>query len=169
MSYIYLPVSVIVEESPPVSPWASTSYVPVDILPGHAQTPVWTALGQGLRGNRIFAGNASVELFSGDTAFLRDNLTSGDPKLWIVLRPTLAAPPFALVAVHADPTEGEAATYTPDDVVETLPMPQDMQAVIGQFVAEHHKEQPFVKRRRDQFREDGGSGELQRRKREDWR
>lgn len=168
MPYTYLPVSVIVEESPPVSEWASTTYVPVDILPGHAETAVWTVLGQGLRGPRIFAGNAAVELFSGDTGFLRDNLLNGDPRIWIVLRPTQSNPPFELAGVHADPTEGEAATYTPDDHVETLPMPLAMQEMIGQFVAEHHKETPFKKRRRDEYREDGGTGELQRRKREDW-
>lgn len=168
MPYDYLPVSVIVEESPPVSEWASATYVPVDILPGHAETPVWTIVGKGLRGNRIFAGNASIELFSGDTGFLRDNLLSGDPRIWVVLRPTQATPPFELVGVHADPTEGEAATYTPDDAVETLLMPQAMQDVIGEFIALHHKETPFVKRRRDEYREDGGDGDLRRRKREDW-
>ncbi|MGL4322794.1 MAG: DUF3305 domain-containing protein [Beijerinckiaceae bacterium] len=167
MPYEYLPVSVIVEESPPVSEWAVTSYVPVDIVPGHPDTPVWSVLGPGLRGNRIFAGTASIELFSGDTGFLRDNVMSGDPRVWVVLRPTLAQPPYELVGVHADPTEGEAATYTPDDHVETLPMPPAMVAVISDFIAAHHKEQPFVKRRRDEYREDGGKGELRRRRMDD--
>ena len=169
MPYQYLPVSVIVEESPPVSVWASTSYMPVDLLPGHADTPVWTVLGPGLRGNRIFAGTASIELFSGDTGFLRDNLASGDPRVWIVLRPAQGEQPFELAGVHADPTEGEAATYTPDDVVETLPMPQSMQDMIAQFITEHHKDAPFVKRRRDEFREDGGTGDVRNRKRDEQR
>ncbi|MGL4810296.1 MAG: DUF3305 domain-containing protein [Beijerinckiaceae bacterium] len=166
MPYEYLPVSVIVEESPPVSEWATTSYVPVDILPGHAATPVWTPLGPGLRGQRIFAGLASIELFSGDAGFLRDNLLSGDAKLWVVLRPTGNTPPVELVGVHADPTEGEAATYTPDDQVTTLPMPDSLGGVIAEFVTRHYVERPFVKRKRDQFREDGAPVEPQRRRRE---
>ncbi len=67
----------------------------------------------------------------------------------MALRPTGVEPPFELVAVTADPAEGEAYTQNGDHLVEAVPMPETVRAVVEAFVAEHHVEQPFVKRKRD--------------------
>jgi uncharacterized protein DUF3305 len=53
------------------------------------------------------------------------------------------------VAVTADPAEGESFTQVGDDLVEAIPMPPAVQAIVEAFVAEHHVERPFVKRKRD--------------------
>ena len=45
------------------------------------------------------------------------------PLLWVVLRPTGAEPPYDVLAVTADPAEGEASTEAGNDLVETVPMP----------------------------------------------
>jgi hypothetical protein len=50
--------------------------------------------------------------------------------------------------VTADPAEGEAFTDAGSNLVETVPMPPDVLAAVAGFVAEHHVERPFVKRRR---------------------
>jgi hypothetical protein len=67
----------------------------------------------------------------------------------VALRPTGAEPPYALFAVTADPAEGESFTQAGDDIVEVLTMPASVRAAVEAFVAEHHVEQPFVKRKRD--------------------
>jgi len=51
--------------------------------------------------------------------------------------------------VTADPAEGEAMTETGVNVVESVAMPKPIQESIVTFVAEHHVEQEFVKRKRD--------------------
>ena len=87
--------------------------------------------------------------FRGDTARYRDNLASGAPSLWVVLRPTDAEPPLALALVTADPSEGEARTEAGGDLVEAVAMPPSIVEMIAAFIAEHHVEQAFFKRKRD--------------------
>jgi hypothetical protein len=67
----------------------------------------------------------------------------------VSLRPTGVEPPFEIVAVSADPAEGESYTQVGDDLVEAVPMPPAVQAIVAAFVAEHHVERLFVKRKRD--------------------
>jgi hypothetical protein len=54
-----------------------------------------------------------------------------------------------LLAVTADPAEGEALTGAGNDLVETLPMPASIIETIAAFIAEHHVERPMFKRQRD--------------------
>ena len=53
------------------------------------------------------------------------------------------------VSVTADPAEGESFTETATDLVEQVPMPLPIQQAVAAFVAQHHVETPFVKRKRD--------------------
>ena len=84
-----------------------------------------------------------------ETGYYRDNLASETPSLWVALRPTGVEPPYEIVAVTADPAEGESFTQAGDDVVEAVPMPLPVREIVEAFVAEHHVERPFVKRERD--------------------
>jgi hypothetical protein len=70
--------------------------------------------------------------------------------LWVALRPTGVEPPYDVIAVTADPAEGEALTEVGNDLVDVVPMPEAVREVVDAFVAEHHVERPFVKRKRDQ-------------------
>ena len=59
-----------------------------------------------------------------ETANYRDNLATGSPSLWVVLRETRAEPPYALYLVTADPAEGEGMTEAGSNIVESVPMPE---------------------------------------------
>jgi hypothetical protein len=83
-----------------------------------------------------------------ETTNYRDNLASGTPSLWVNMRPTASEPPYELLAVTADPAEGEAFTDAGSNLIEAVPMPPDIADIIDRFIAEHHVERPFVKRRR---------------------
>ena len=96
----------------------------------------------------FYAGAAEIELYRTETGNYRDNLR-GAPTLWVALRPTGVEPPYELLAVTADPAEGEALTRPATDLVDTVPMPEAIRAIGRGFVAEHHVEQPFFKRKRD--------------------
>jgi hypothetical protein len=97
----------------------------------------------------FYAGAADLALYRTETGQYRDNLASGAPSLWVALRPTGAEPPYSVVAVTADPAEGESFTQAGDDLVGAVPMPAVVRDLLEAFVAEHHVEQPFFKRERD--------------------
>jgi hypothetical protein len=69
--------------------------------------------------------------------------------LWVALRRTGVEPPYEIFAVTADPAEGESLTESGSDVVEVVAMPDAVRAIIEAFVAEHHVERPFSKRKLD--------------------
>jgi hypothetical protein len=144
-----IPVGIVVERTKGVSQWADYLWRPVVALPGQPDTAPWTKLSD--EGDRatFYAGPAEIELHRTETTNYRDNLASGAPALWVVLRETGGEPPYELYLVTADPAEGEAMTAAGNDIVETVPMPDSIRDEIEAFVAEHHVEREFVKRRRD--------------------
>jgi len=142
-------VGVVVERSKGTSPWVDFLWRPVRVLAGVPDTPPWTKLSEDGERAIFYAGAAPVELYRTETAHYRDNLQMEAPLLWIILRPVEADPPYELAAVTADPAEGEGMTEAGTNIVETVPMPEPLQVAIAAFVAEHHVERAFVKRKRD--------------------
>ncbi len=144
-----IPVGVVVERSKGTSPWVDFLWRPVRVLAGVPDTPPWTKLSEDGGRATFYAGAAPVELYRTETAHYRDNLQMEIPLLWVILRPVEADPPYELTAVTADPAEGEGMTEAGANIVETVPMPEPLQEAIAAFVAEHHVERAFVKRKRD--------------------
>ncbi len=157
-----LSVGLVVERRKLTGPWGGFAWRPVTIFATSPDVEPWTSLGGNAETARYFAGEYSVCLYSTDTANYRDNLESGTPKLWIVLRADGPEPPIEVLAITADPAEGEANTEAGSNVVETLPMPLDIAAAVAEFIAAHHVERPVIKRRRDRAEPDvrwrGGAG-----------
>jgi hypothetical protein len=155
-----IPVGVVVERRKATSPWLDFVWQPVAVLPGVPAAEPWTALGPPVGdAASFFAGTAAVHLYRTETANYIGNLASEAPLLWVVLRPTGGHPPYELMAVTADPAEGEAYTEAGDDLVDTVPMPGGIRDALEAFVAEHHVARPFFKRQRDSAkRADGRSG-----------
>lgn len=145
-----IPVSVIVERRPAASPWADHLWVPVAVLPAPTVAAPWTVLRREREVTAYIAGQTEIELSSSDTPNYKSNLESGRPVLWVVLRRTLEEPGVELHRVLADSGEAEALiTVGGSDVIEPVPMPGPVREAIEAFVAEHHRERAFIKRRRD--------------------
>jgi hypothetical protein len=142
-------VGVVVERRKAQSPWIDFTWKPVAVLAGLPEAAPWTMLSQDGEGATFYAGPAEIALHRTETSNYRDNLGSGAPMLWVALRPTGVEPPYEVFAVTADPSEGEAWTESGSDLVDVVPMPEALRAVIDAFIAEHHVEQPFYKRKRD--------------------
>jgi len=142
-------VGVVVERRKAQSPWIDFTWRPVAVLAGLPEAAPWTRLSEDGAGATFYAGAAEVELHRTETGNYRDNLGSGAPMLWVALRPTGVEPPYEIFAVTADPSEGEAWTESGSDLVDVVPMPEALRAVIDAFVAEQHVERPFYKRKRD--------------------
>lgn len=146
---IRLAVGVVIERRSAKSMWADFVWRPSAVLAGEPDAAPWTLLEAQADCTTFYAGSAEVALYRSDTAFYRDNLATGEPMLWAVLRPTGGEPPFAVVTVTADPSEGEALATIGTDLVEALPMPGPIRDAIEAFVIEHHVEHAFAKRERD--------------------
>ena len=142
-------VGVVVERTKGSSQWVDYLWRPLSVLTGTPDTAPWTQLSGDDERATFYAGAAAIELHRTETGNYRDNLATGEPLLWVVLRRTESEPPYSLFAVLADPAEGEAMTEAGNDLVETVAMPESIKEVIAQFIAEHHVERQFVKRKRD--------------------
>jgi hypothetical protein len=146
---VSIPVGVVVERHKATSPWLDFVWRPVSVLSGIPAAAPWTPLGTVGDTTAFFAGTATIALYRTETANYIDNLNSGAPLLWVVLRTTDRQPPYEVLAVTADPAEGEAFTEAGNDLVETVPMPPDITDAVEAFIAEHHVPRPFLKRQRD--------------------
>ena len=143
-----IPVGVVVERRKARSMWADFLWRPVSVFGGKTSAAPWTPLGTEAEAALFFAGEGLIELHRTETVNYRDNLASGAPALWVALRPAVSEWPYEILAVTADPSEGEAFTDAGNNIVEAVAMPAGIVEAIGQFIAEHHVERPFVKRRR---------------------
>jgi hypothetical protein len=144
-----IPVGVIVERVKGMSQWSDYLWRPVDVLIAVPETEPWTKLADNGERTTFYAGAATIELHRTETPNYRENLCSGAPALWVALRAIDGDPPYEVVAVTADPAEGEALTEAGDDLVEMVPMPEPIQAAVAAFAEEHHFERVVVKRKRD--------------------
>lgn len=142
-------VGVVVERRPAATQWADYSWRVSEVLNDPPEIPAGTVLRDEAGVLSLFAGQAELEFHSVETGNYRDNLASGRPILWVILQAGATPASLDLVAVHADPAEGEAMTEAGDLIVEAAPMPASLAAELATFVAQHHVEQVFVKRIRD--------------------
>jgi Protein of unknown function (DUF3305) len=159
MAIDYLTVGVVVERREIDSPWADHVWAPVAVLPDAPDVAPWTSLGRGHRSERFYAGPAVMALFPSDTTQLIENFVPGAGKIWVSVRPTGIDPPLEVVGVTADPTEGEGYLEGASDIVEALPMPEDVAQRVLAFYRAHHVERPFVKRKRDKAGRDAFTGQ----------
>jgi hypothetical protein len=146
---VSIPVGVTVERRKAESPWADALWRPVSVLAGTPTAAPWTPIDTDPTVTTYYAGQAVIELYRTETDNYRSNIGSGAPLLWVVLRPTGLDPPFDLLAVTADPAEGEALTGAGNDLVESVPMIDSINATIRAFIAEYHVERSMFKRKRD--------------------
>jgi hypothetical protein len=142
-------VGIVVERSKSGGPWTDFLWRPVTALSGVPDTPPWTKLSDDGERTTFFVGAADIELYRSEAGNYRENLLVEKPLLWVALRGTESSPPYVLAGVTVDPAEGEAWAALGNDLVDTVPMPSPIEAVVADFVAEHYVEQPFSKRTRD--------------------
>ncbi len=148
-------LGVVLERRPGVTAWSDEVWEPVAVLPGVPDAPADTLLGPGKTpgSEHIYAGSYLMEWHRTDTPTYRDNLATGDPRIWVVLRPQAEGPP-RVFAITADPAEGEMFTEAGNDQVDNVPMPAEIAAALAEFIAEHHVERVFIKRKRRDWASD---------------
>ena len=148
-------VGVVVRRRAVDHPWVDDGWSPARVLEEVTAAAPWAVLSSEPEATLYYAGSASIDLFSSDTANYRDNLADGEPRIWIALRRQDGGSELELTKVTADPTEGEAVFESGCDVIGTVPMPPEIASWIAAFVDEFHVERVFHKRTRDRAGGDG--------------
>lgn len=147
---LFIPVAVLMERRPAVTPWAEHVWRAVEVLEQAPDVPPWTMLRQDADGRALFfAGKAEVALHPTDTSNYKHNLEAAQPLIWVVLRAAETPAGLMLHGVTVDPGEAHAYADVGNDLLESLPMPPGLRSAVAEFVARHHKEREFHKRRRD--------------------
>jgi hypothetical protein len=144
-----LTVGIVVERRTLDNPWVDHVWLPSAVLPGAPATEAGTVLSEQGGVRQVYAGPHVVSFFSVETAHYRDNLSSGSPKVWVALRRVDGEQHVRVVGATVDPAEGEAFTEAGDDIVEAVAMPPEIAARLADFIAMHHVEREFQKRRRE--------------------
>jgi len=144
-----IPVGIVVKRSKAHSPWCEFIWRPIAVLGGIPDVDPWTQLASEQGTVTFYAGAAEIELYRTEAENYRDNLVSAAPSVWVALLSTAGNPPYQIAAVTADPAEGEALTEPGQGIVEVVPMPDSVRDTIASFIAEHHVERTFVKRKRN--------------------
>jgi hypothetical protein len=144
-----LVVGLVVERRELTGQWGGVAWRPTAIFAEAPDVAPWTSLGGQAGLARFYVGAMPIHLYSTDTTNYRDNLTSTAPKLWVVMRSSTVEPPLEVLAITADPAEGEGNTEAGNNIVETIDMPPEIAAAIAQFIATHHVDRPTFKRQRD--------------------
>lgn len=144
-------VSVVVGRHPARSPWLD-HVVRVDgVLPAAVDLPPWTVLSRNGDDARYLAGIVCIAARPGDTKGYKDNLEAVEPAVYVVLRPGGGPLGWSLLLATVDPAEAQAHAECGDDLLEAVPMPAEVRAWLGDFVARHHVERRQWKRRRDRL------------------
>lgn len=140
-------VGLVVERRDPVSAWGNGQWRPLEVLTDAPPLTDWRLLRRE-DGRRVFlASGVALELHRSDLASYRYNLESDAPRLYVVLRPK-DEETASVVLLSAAPDEAQLFMDTGEDVVEALPMPPAVQALVGAFVARHPPPPPHRKRKR---------------------
>jgi hypothetical protein len=147
-------VGVVVERRRAASPWIDFTWQPAMVLPGTPDAAPWSVLSADADVTAFYAGSTEIALYRTESGHYSDNLAAGAPALWIALRPTGIEPPYDLIAVTADPAEGESFTQAGGDVVGVVPMPRSVHDIVAAFVAAHPVIRSFRKRQRDRAEPD---------------
>jgi hypothetical protein len=142
-------VGVVVERRKAASVWAEVVWRPIAVLGGVPDAAAWTPLASDGETVTFYAGEAEIELYRSEADNYRRNLESAEPAVWVALQETGGDPPYAVAAVTADPAEGEGLTEPGQGIIEAVAMPELLRLTIAAFVAEHHVERVFERRKRD--------------------
>ncbi|MDP4032470.1 MAG: DUF3305 domain-containing protein [Pseudorhodobacter sp.] len=151
-----LPLGIVVRKSPGVTRWARWSWKVVTVLPG-APPADWRVLRREGEIVEYHAATLTLDLWSTDTEAYLVGLAAKVPGVVVVLceNPDPASDkPFQPALVTASPYEGQDYMDSGEGLIEMVAMPPGLVAWVRDFVAAHHVEVPFVKRKRDHERVD---------------
>lgn len=151
---VSMPVGIVIRRSPGVTRWSRWSWRAIAVLPG-AGPAEWRELHRDGEVRDYHAATLPLTLWPDETEAYLVNLSDTVPSIYLILREEGSAErPLRPVLVTASPYEGQDYADTGEEIVEKIPMTEGLIAWVREFTLAHHREEPFVKRRRDRKRVD---------------
>lgn len=153
-----LPVGVVIRKQPGVTRWAKWVWRAVGVLPG-AGPADWRELRREGEAVEYHAATRTLEVYRTDTEAYLVSLSNDPPSVYVILRPSedpQAAQEVEVFMVTASAYEAQDYQDSGEEIVEVVPMPPNLIAWLSDFVGRHHKEEKFVKRRRDRVDVEAG-------------
>jgi hypothetical protein len=141
--------------APGVTRWAKVVWRAVGLIP-FAGPGNWLELRREGEVVDCHAGTATLTLWRTDTEAYLVALNGRPPCVFVVMRPGRERP--ELLTVTASAFEAQDYADSGEDIVERLEMPEGLEAWVREFVARHHVEEEFVKRRRKGMSTDAEDG-----------
>ena len=151
-----IPLGIVLRKSPGVTRWARWVWKAVAVLPG-AGPANWRELRRESEVVEYHAATVPLELWRTDTEAYLTELSTKVPSIYVVMRESTepdAEHGLEIVLATASPYDGQDYADNGEDIVELVPMPEALMALIHEWVEKHHEEEVFVKRRRDNRRVD---------------
>jgi hypothetical protein len=139
-------VGIVLERREATNRWLDHVWRFVDAIRDPFETPDWTEIACGDGWIRYAACTLRLELFPRETDGYIENLTSSEPKVFVILRPSdgeFDVHPFHLTVC---PYEAQAYLDSGEETVEGLAMIPEIRTWVSAFVDQHPVE-PFVKRK----------------------
>lgn len=145
-------LGVVIRRSPGATRWARWAWKVVAVLPG-AGPADWKELRRDGDTVEYHAATVPLELWASDVEAYLTGLETRSPSVYVVLRESEDSPREVTLAT-ASPFEAQDYMDSGEEVVEQVAMPRQLAEAVREFVRTHHREEPFVKRRRDKKRID---------------
>ena len=148
-----MPLGIVIRRVPGVTRWVSHVWKAVAVLPGAGQAD-WKELRRDGETVEYHATTLPLELFRTDTEAYLHGLSAKVPAIYVVMRQTDHDKPLDVVLATASPYEAQDYADTGEEIVEKVPMSEGLIAWVRDYVALHHEDEVFIKRRRDKARVD---------------
>ena len=142
-----IPLAVQAELRPPVNRWADPIARPIGVTTGTSALERGTVLREAEGSRVVHAGTTALVVHRKSTEGVALNLT-GDGVLYVVMRPDDGPLGARVHLVTASDHEAQDHTDAGEDMVERVPMPLAVREAVEAFLALHHREEPFHKRKR---------------------
>ena len=151
--YRTMPIGIVLRKARGVTKWVPWVWTATGVLPG-AGPANWRELRRDGDTIEYHADTVTLELHGAETEAYLSGLTDRIPSLYIIMREIDAECPLEVVLVTASPFEAQDYADSGEEIIEKVPMPEGLVAMVRDFVDAFHHEEVFVKRRRDKKRID---------------
>jgi hypothetical protein len=130
--------------------WQTYSWRPVSVFLNAPEIAAWRELRRDATSIHYHAATLPLTLHPKETIGYVANLSAETPLVYVVLREHAGNPAVEVALLTASPYEAEVYGQNGDEIVAGVAMPARLAELLTAFVAEHHVEEPFLKRRRGQ-------------------
>jgi Protein of unknown function (DUF3305) len=147
-------LGVIVEKRKSAHPWGDWIWKSVAVFMNAPDGAAWQEIMRGDDYVRYHAATLPLTLHRKETETLRFNLMLDEPELYVILQQTdnpASDFPYEPHVVTASSYESQDFHDAGECIIEKVAMPESVAALIQAFVEEHHVEEDFKKRRRDEL------------------